>query len=86
MRDEKGRFVSATAQNLLIHSAELEKRAQELILAENEPPVWLKDVVVHFAAALGITPEEFGSRIRIQHPTPNDPVLLVDDKSVISWI
>jgi len=55
-------------------------------LAENEPPVWLKKVVVHFAEALGITPEEFGSRVRIQHPTPNDPVLLVDDKSVISWI
>lgn len=86
MRDERGRFVSATAQNLLNKSAELEQQAQELILAENKPPTWLKAVVVYFAEVLGITPEEFGSRIRIQHPTSADPVLLVDDLSVVSWI
>ena len=66
--------------------AELEDAAQKLIDNESEPPEWLKDVVVKLAYAFGVTPQEFASRIEVVHPTPKDPVILVDGKPVISWV
>lgn len=85
-RDEKGRFVSNNALALLEQSKALSEQAELLIQQENEPPSWLKGVVIAFAQAIGITPEEFQERVKVVHPTPDDPVLLIDRKPVVSWI
>jgi len=85
-RDEKGRFISTSAQALLMQSKELEKKAQELIEAENNPPSWLKEMIIAFAQIIGITPEEFAEQIKVVHPASFDPVLIIQGKPIISWI
>lgn len=85
-RDEKGRFVSVTAQALLEQSKALSAKADELISTENEVPAWLKGVIITFAQSIGITPEEFAAEVRIAHPTPDDPVLLMRGKPLVSWV
>ena len=66
--------------------AKLEKAATALVAAEQEPPEWLKQVVVAIADSFGITAKEFNSRVRVIHPTPIDPVILVDGTPVLSWL
>lgn len=92
-RDAGGRFISARAAEMMNESVvlkqrsvELERAAEDLVKAENEPPEWLKGLIVAIANHFGITPEEFTERVRIYHPTPGDPVLLVDDRAVVSWV
>jgi len=65
---------------------ELKEAANVLVAAESEPPTWLRDLIVAIADHFGITPEEFRDRLRVIHPTKEDPVLLVDGKPVVSWI
>lgn len=107
-RDEKGRFVSARAlelikkaeaiQDIAAEKAEqlqaeaaeqataLNSQADALIQAETNAPEWLKALVVSVATHLGITSEEFSERVRVHHPTPADPVLLVDGKAIVAWV
>lgn len=86
MRDEKGRFISPKAASLIEKARQLEAVADELVAAENDPPIWLKDVAALFAAAVGVTSEEFQERVNIVHPTQVDPQLTIDEKVFISWV
>lgn len=85
-RDEKGRFVSARAIALKQEAAALTAQAEELIKKENEPPAWLKSLVITIARELGVTAEEFQERIKIIHPTPADPVITVDGRALVAWV
>lgn len=85
-RDEKGRFISAKAGEMIAAAKDLTAEAEKLISVENEPPVWLKKLIVAIALELDITADEFTKRVKVVHPTPLDPVLLVDGKTIISWI
>ena len=89
-RDEDGKFISKTvAEQILLKQeelAKLEKAATNMVAAEQEPPEWLKQVVVAIADSFGITAKEFDSRVRVIHPTPIDPVILVDGTPVLSWL
>ena len=86
MRDKKGRFVARRETSLGEVATLLNEAADILVRKENEPPKWLKDMVVAMATAIGVAPEEFAERVRIIHPTPNDPCLLIDGKARLSWI
>ena len=78
MRDKQGRFISARAQALLSASTELQAQAGALAEAENQPPAWLRGLVIEIAKFFGITPEKFKDRVKIVYPTPKDPILLID--------
>ena len=67
-------------------AAALRQEADELVAAEEQPPEWLRDLIVKIADYFGITAEEFRERVQVYHPTPADPVLLVDRRAVISWV
>jgi len=85
-RDEKGRFVARRETSLGEVALLLNEAADILIKKENEPPAWLKSMVVAMATAIGVEPGEFEERVRIIHPTPKDPCLLIDGKARLSWI
>jgi len=71
--DKNGRFVpSSVAEKILAEQRKLAQLEEEdsLIARENEPPEWLKTLVVTIADSFGITPEEFASRAKIIYPTP----------------
>ena len=92
-RDNRGKFISVAAAEILQKADEtsaiavmLQKKAEKLIEAENEPPAWLKSLILALAVEVGVTVEEFSSRIKIVHPTPTDPVLLLDGKTVLCWV
>jgi hypothetical protein len=96
-RNEKGQFVSEKASAMLDEADQIETvaaekaagiraEAEKLIQAETTPPEWLKALVVAIATELGISPEEFRERVRIVHPTPVDPVLIVDGKPMVAWV
>ena len=84
-RDKKGRFV-ARRTSLGEVATLLNEAADILVSKENEPPAWLKDMVVAMATAIGVAPEEFEERVQVVHPTPKDPCLLIDGKARLSWI
>ena len=92
-RDIKGRYVPEKVTEILSQATalkdkatELEAQACKLIENENNPPEWLKTAITAFASACGVTPEDFAERVKLIHPTPSDPVLLVDGKSIFSYI
>lgn len=92
-RDSKGRYIPQEASRLASKSNALQKQAEllaqeaeELIEKENNPPEWLKTAIVAFASSCGVTAEEFSQRVKLVHPSPADPVLLIDGKSAFSYI
>ena len=87
MRDKKGRFVAVERRDSLGEVALLLNEAADILVSkENEPPAWLKSMVVAMATAIGVKPSEFEERVRVVHPTPKDPCLLIDGKARLSWI
>ena len=74
------------AERAAAKAAALEEQAQALVAAEEQPPEWLRDLIVKIADYFGITPEEFRERVEVYHPTPEDPVLMVDGRAVVSWV
>lgn len=85
-RNEKGRFIPAKAAEMIGTAHALQVEAEKLIQAENNQPQWLKNLIVVIAKELGVTTEDFAARVKIHHPTPADPVLLIDCKAYIAWI
>ena len=90
-RDSHGRYVSPArevaekAKWLAFQMAELEAAAVKLLAAENQPPAWLRNLVLTVAVELGITAGDIQARMAIIHPSAIDPVLLVDGKPVAMW-
>lgn len=74
------------AKELELEAMALREEANKLISQEKNAPAWLKSLIITIADSLGITAEEFSERIEIIHPTPADPVILVDKKPVVAWI
>ena len=84
--EEVAAELAEQAERAAEKAAALRQEAEELVAAEEQPPEWLRDLVVKIANYFGITPEEFRERVQVYHPTPADPVLLVDRRAVISWV
>ncbi len=86
IRDHQGRFISPTRQELQEKIQAVEAAADKFLETESHPPEWLRNLICVVAGEFGITPAEFESRIKVVHPTPADPILLVDGKAIVSWI
>jgi hypothetical protein len=73
-------------QKLLEKAEDLRRECVALVEKEKDRPAWLVDTITLLAAIYYVQPGQVSDKVKITHPTPSDPVLLIDGKAVMSWV